>query len=148
MYLPWLLSALHLISLALGFGSCWMRAAALRSATQLADLKAVFRYDNLYGLATLLWISTGLWRAFGGQAKGTDYYLNSQLFWLKMGLFGLVFACELYPMVMLIKWRKQSKKGIAVDFAHAPKMANLSYLELVGLLLMVFIATAMARGMG
>lgn len=148
MQLNWILASLHLIALALGFSTCWLRANALKTAEHSKDLKAVFRYDNLYGIATLIWIGTGLWRLFGNTDKESDYYLNNQAFLLKMGLFVIVFLLELKPMITLIRWRIELKRGQEPDMASTKQLATLTYAELGGFILMVMAATAMARGMG
>ena len=44
----------------------------------------------MWGVAALLWLVTGLLRAFGGLEKGTQFYLTSNLFWVKMTLFGII----------------------------------------------------------
>jgi putative membrane protein len=146
MSLSWLIGSLHVLTLGIGFGACWMRARTLRNVKTRGDLGEVFYADNLYGTATLLWIGTGLWRAFGGLEKGTDHYLQSTAFGLKMTAFGLVFLLELYPMIKLIRWRIDLKKGREPDVARTALMAKLTYAELAGLAIMVMLATAMARG--
>jgi len=118
----------------------------LSTAKKPGDLGDVFFADNLYGIAILLWIGTGLWRAFGGLEKGTVHYLQSTAFWLKMTAFGLVFLLELYPMIKLFRWRIDLKKGREPDVARTALMARLTYAELAGLAIMVLLATAMARG--
>ncbi|MGE0770402.1 MAG: DUF2214 family protein [Cyclobacteriaceae bacterium] len=147
MDLGWLLAALHLTTLGIGFGFCWMRGYALRNLISTSGLKPVFFADNLYGIAALLWITTGLLRAFGGYAKGSEYYLSSAAFWVKMGLFGMVFLLELIPMVTLIKWRIQEKKGQAIDLSSAHRLGAVSYIEVLLLAAIVFVAAGMARGM-
>lgn len=142
-----LLAALHLITLGIGFGFCWMRGYALRNLLATAGTRPVFFADNLYGIAALLWIVTGLLRVFGNYAKGSEYYLASHAFWAKMGLFLLVFGLELYPMVTLIKWRIQEKKGTPIDFSSAGKMGLISYFQVAIMAIIVLVATAMARGM-
>ncbi len=62
-----LFSALHLLTLALGLGGVWARGRALRRG----DLPAAFAADAAWGIAALLWLATGLARAFGGLEKGT-----------------------------------------------------------------------------
>jgi putative membrane protein len=71
---------------------------------------------------------------------------NPWFLW-KMGLFGLVFLLELYPMVLLIQWRRSLKRVGVIDLGQAPVLAWLTLLELPFLLIMVFLATAMARGL-
>lgn len=147
MTISWLLAALHLITLGFGYGFCWMRAYALRNLLATSGTRPVFFADNLYGVAALLWIATGLLRAFGGYAKGTEYYLESNAFWIKMGLFLIVFALEIYPMITLIRWRMLERKGEPIDFKPAPTLGLISYIEVVLLTAIVFVAVAMARGM-
>jgi len=96
----------------------------------------------------LLWIITGLWRAFGGLEKGGDYYLHSKTFIAKMALFLLIFIIEIKSMVTLIKWRIKKRKNETIDFSSAPVLARLSHIELGLITIIVFLAVAMARGIG
>jgi putative membrane protein len=111
-------------------------------------LNEVFKIDNLWGLAALLWIATGLWRAFGGLGKGSHYYLHSNIFIAKMALFLLVFIIEIKPMVTLIRWRIRKRKNETIDFSSGRLLSRLSYIELGLIIIIVFLATAMARGIG
>jgi putative membrane protein len=147
MTLAHIIAALHLITLGIGYGFAWMRARQLAQVESTNDLNAVFFADNMYGLAALLWIGTGLWRAFGGLEKGTDYYLESNAFWIKMTLFGILFLLEIYPMVTLIKWRIKLKKGEEFSLAPTRLLSALTYAEVILLTAMVFTAVMMARGM-
>lgn len=144
---PYLLAVFHLLTLALGASSAWMRASALKKIRDKSGLDAVFFADGLWGLSALLWIVTGLWRAFGGLEKGSDYYLGSTAFQLKMALFILIFILELRPMITLIKWRAMNKRGEEIDFSKAPALAKVTYIELLLLIPIVFFAVAMSRGM-
>lgn len=147
MDLRYTLAVLHLLPLAIGLAAVYARARALRRTTDTNDLKAVFLADNWYGVAALLWLTTGLWRAFGGLEKGTSYYVESPWFLAKMGLFGLVFLFELWPMFTLVRWRKDLRKGRVPRLSQAPLLALLSLAQLPPLILMVAMASAMARGM-
>ena len=99
-------------------------------------------------MAALLWIVTGLIRAFGGFEKGTAYYLSNHLFWAKMGLLGAILILGLGPMVGLIRWRRQLRRGEAPDTSPAGRYARISYAQAVLVVLMVVAATGMARGVG
>lgn len=144
--LRFLLACMHLIALAIGIAAVYARGRALRRTTSAADLLDVFHADNWYGIAALIWIGSGLWRAFGGVEKGTEYYLSSHWFMGKMGLFALVLALELIPMITLIRWRMAFKKNGAIALEKARPLARLSFAQLPLLVLMVLMAAAMARG--
>lgn len=146
--LSWTLAALHLLALALGAGGVWARALALRQNPRPDQLRWVFYADNAWGLAALLWLATGLWRAFGGVEKGTDYYLGNWLFLTKMALFVLIFALEISPMVTFVRWRIQVGKGETPNTSPALRFARTSFIQGILLVLMVLAATGMARGWG
>jgi len=148
MTLAWLLATLHLVALGIGLGAVVTRARALRGTLDTAGLRRVFRADSLWGLAFLLWLVTGLWRLFGGIDKGTGYYMQQPMFHAKMGLLIVILILELWPMVTLIRWRAALARGQTVAPARAAALARISSAQAVLLILMVFAATAMARGIG
>ena len=137
----------HLLALTIGIAALYGRWRALRNVNGNADLAAVFHADNWYGIAVVIWLVTGLARAFAGLEKGTEYYLGSHWFIGKMGLFTIVFLLELYPMITLIRWRRALKKGGEVDLGKAPMLARFTLAELPLLILIVCMAVAMARAL-
>ncbi|HSJ13023.1 MAG TPA: DUF2214 family protein [Longimicrobiales bacterium] len=147
MVLRWILAALHLLALGIGFGAVVARAGALRG--DLArDLGRVFRADNAWAAAAALWIATGLLRAFAGFEKGTAYYVGNVWFWHKMALLGIVLALEVVPLVTLIRWRLAARRGLAIDLGRARLLARISIAQAVLVVAMVFLASGMARGFG
>jgi putative membrane protein len=146
MLLRYLIATLHLLILAIGIAAVYGRWRALRDLRTVDGLVSVFHADNWYGIAAVGWVITGLWRAFGGLEKGSEHYLESHWFLGKMGLFGIVFLLELYPMITLIRWRLARKRGSTIAIGVAPVLASLTFLQLPLLVLMVFMATALARG--
>ena len=80
MMLRWLIASLHLLALAIGFAAIWMRADAFGRRLDADGLRRLFRADAFWGVAALLWLATGIWRAFGGLEKGTSYYLHDHFF--------------------------------------------------------------------
>jgi putative membrane protein len=144
----WLAASLHLLALGIGLGAVWARGQALRSPPSRDEFRRVFLADNLWGLAALLWISTGLWRLLGGLEKGTGYYLQNHVFYAKMGFLALILLLEIGPMVTLIKWRRIVAQGEMPDTSRAPRLAGISFVQAGLVVLMVFAATAMARGIG
>jgi putative membrane protein len=142
------IAALHLLALGIGLGAIVARARALRAPLDASRLSGVFLADTLWGLAALLWITTGLWRAFGGLEKGSAFYLGSTAFWVKMTLLGLILLLEVWPMVTLIRWRIAHARGGLVDLHPAPALMRISVAQTILVVAMVFVATAMARGLG
>ena len=146
--LRWLVASLHLIALGIGLGAIFARARGLRTVRQRPRLRTILLADNYWGVAALLWLVTGVWRAFGGLEKGTSYYLHHPLFHAKLGLFVLVLLLEIRPMITLMQWRSAARRGEPVSLARAPGMARVSYLEAFIVVLIVFLAVAIARGLG
>jgi putative membrane protein len=143
-----LLASIHLLALGVGLGAVWARGRALRSQLDAAGLRRVFYADTWWGVAALLWIGTGLGRLLSSVEKGTAYYLHNHLFWGKMGCFVLILLLELTPMAALIRWRTQVGRGQQPDTRAAARLARISVLQAALVVLVVLLATAMARGVG
>jgi len=141
-------SALHVLALALGLPAVYLRGRALRAPLDGAGLRRLFAADNVWGMAAVLWLVTGLLRAFGGLEKGTAFYLNSWAFWLKMALFALILAIEIRPMVTFIRWRAELRRGQTPDTSVARGLYLVNHMEMGLIVLMVFVAAFMARGFG
>jgi putative membrane protein len=144
----WLFASLHLLGLGIGLGAVWVRARALRAPLDAAGLRRVFQADTWWGIAAVIWISTGLVRVIGGLEKATDYYLRNHVFWGKMALLLVILLLEIGPAVTLVRWRGQVARAVQPDTAPAGRFARISYVQAVLVLLMVLAATAMARGIG
>jgi len=145
----WLLAATHLLALAIGSGGIWARTVALRSdPMDEAAIRRALRADTFWGIAALLWLSTGLLRLLGGYDKGTQYYIGNDLFLIKMALFLLVVAMEVRPAITLVRWRLALRRGRPVDVTVAPKLARISMIQAHILVVMIYLAAAMARGVG
>lgn len=143
-----IVSALHVLALGIGLPSIFLRGRALQGPLDAQGLRRLFAADNVWGAAAVLWVVTGLLRAFAGLEKGTEFYLHSTLFWVKMVLFALILALEVRPMATLIRWRIQLGRGELPDTARAGTLYTLSHLEMALVVLMAFVAAFMARGFG
>jgi putative membrane protein len=148
MTLRLLLAGLHLLGLGIGLGSVWARGRALTSRLDAADLRSVFLADTFWGVAAGLWIGTGLWRLLAGLEKDTSYYFHNHLFLGKMALLAIILALEIWPMVTLIGWRRRVARGEQPDTSAAPLLAHISFAQAGIVVVMVFLAAAMARGYG
>jgi len=146
--LRWSVAAIHLLALGIGLGAVWARRRALLGALDAPGLSRIFTADNWWAVSALLWITTGVARAFGGLDKGTAYYVHNDLFLAKMACFALIFALEIRPIVTLIRWRNAARRGQSVDTRAAPALARISAVQTALVILMVLLATGMARGFG
>jgi putative membrane protein len=143
-----IVSALHVLALAIGLPAVVLRGRALKAPLDAAGLRRLLAADSAWGFAALLWIATGLLRAFGGLDKGAQFYLSSHLFWGKLGLFALVLALEVWPMVTFIRWRVQLRRGQVPDTSRARALYVLNHIEMGLVVVIVFVASFMARGFG
>jgi putative membrane protein len=143
-----IVAALHYLALALGLPSVFLRGRALKGPLDRDGLRRLFAADTAWGVAAGLWLVTGLLRAFGGLEKGSAFYLASRLFWLKLALFALVVGLEAWPMVTLIRWRRAVRGGGAPDTSLARTLFHLNHVELALVVVIVFVASFMARGFG
>jgi len=143
-----IVSALHVLALAIGLPSVFFRGRALKGPLDAEGLRRLFAADNAWGGAAVLWIGTGLLRAFGGLEKGAHFYLHSRLFWAKVALFATVLALEAWPMVTFIRWRIQRGRGQAPDTSSAAVFSVLNHVQMSLVVVIVFVASFMARGFG
>jgi putative membrane protein len=148
MVASWLLAAVHLLAFGYALASILRRSRGLRRCTTMEDLPAVFSADNGWGISALVLIVTGLMRAFGGFGKGAGYYLHEPLFYLKMGALIVILALEVAPVRTLLRWRLAYRRGDVPDLTGAPKYSRISALQAVLVVVMVFAASGMARGIG
>src|SRR5688572_22008157 len=109
------LAATHLLALGIGLGAVLTRGTVLRGKLDAAAVGLAMRYDMLWGISALLWITTGVWRYLGSAEKATSYYNSNHLFLTKMGCLLLILILELKPMRTLGGWRKKLAAGGKVD---------------------------------
>jgi putative membrane protein len=147
MLTQWMLAAVHLLALVIGFWAVLSRGTAFRRlADRVGEARSVLIADNLWGICAVILLLSGGVRAFGGYEKGADYYLHQPLFHLKMTFFVLILLLEIAPMVTLIKWRIALGRKTALDTGRVKLFARISHIEALLMLLMVVAATGMARG--
>ena len=141
-------AAFHFLALGIGLPSIYLRGRALKGRLDAEGLRRLFMADNVWGAAAALWIATGLLRAFAGLEKGTAFYMASRLFWVKLDLFLLIFVLEIWPMVTFIRWRRQVRSGQTPNTSRARTFYILTHAEMALVVIIVFVATFMARGFG
>src|SRR4051794_13300467 len=105
-----LLSAIHVLTLALGLGAVFARGRALVGTLDAAGWRRLLAADNVWGIAAALWIASGLARVFFG-GKEASFYWHNGFFWIKMALFAFVFVLEIAPMTTFIRVRAAQRRG-------------------------------------
>jgi len=137
------LSAVHVLAIALSLASAWARWRALR----VADVDRILAADNVWGISALLILGSGLGRLFGPVEKGLAWYLANPLFLHKMILFVAILVLEIWPMVTFIRWRIARARGGVPDLLRVPALARINAVQIALLILIPFVAAAMARGL-
>jgi putative membrane protein len=140
-----LLSAIHMLTLALGLGGIVARGRALASPLDEAGWRRLLAADNAWGAAAALWIASGLGRVFF-EGKETAFYWRNGFFWMKLALFGLVFALELAPMLTFIRVRAARRRGAALPNFSVATYRRINTAEMGLVVAIVFVAAFMARG--
>jgi len=145
MFVAALFSALHVLTLALGAGALFARGRALSGSLDEAGWKRLLAADNAWGIAALLWITTGLARVFFG-GKEPAFYWRNGFFWIKLSLFALIFLLELTPMITFIRVRGARRRGLPAPLFPQDAYRRINTLEGMLLIAIVFSASFMARG--
>jgi putative membrane protein len=140
-----LLSAVHLLTLAIGLAAVFIRGRALARPLDDAGWQRLLAADNVWGIAAGLWIASGLARVFFG-GKEPGFYWHNGFFWVKLALFGLVFALEWTPMTTFIRVRIARRLGTALPAFSTEVYHRINSAELVLVVTIVFVAAFMARG--
>jgi putative membrane protein len=145
MILGALLSAIHVLTLALGLGAVFARGRALAGRLDEAGWKHLLAADNAWGVAAALWIASGLGRLFWG-GKELTFYTHNGLFWTKLALFGVIFALEMKPMMTFIRVRSVRQRGSALPSIPLETLKRINAAEFRLVIVIVVVAAFMARG--
>ncbi|OLP17889.1 hypothetical protein BST81_12580 [Leptolyngbya sp. 'hensonii'] len=138
---------LHYLGFMLAFGALVVEGQTLKQNLSLEEAWRVVTADAVYGLSATMVLITGILRVlyFG---KGTEYYLSSSAFYIKVGIFVVVSLLSLYPTFSFVSWIRDLRHGQSPSL-ELPQTQRLSWMirgELVGLILIPLFAAAMARG--
>ncbi len=139
---------LHYLGFLVAFGALVVESQTLKQDLSVAEAWKVLVADAIYGLSATMVLITGILRViyFG---KGTDYYLGSPVFYIKIGLFILVSLLSLYPTFSFLSWIKglQDNKRPDLELSQVHLLSWLIRGELLGFTLIPLFAAILARGM-
>jgi len=122
---------------------------AYRKELSVGEARRIQRVDLVYGISAGLLIVIGLLRVYFFE-KGSNYYFHNHLFWMKMALFAIVGLLSIFPTVRFLKWNSALKANLApqIQDAEFKRVRLFLWLELAGIVLILFAAPMMARGLG
>lgn len=122
---------------------------AFRKGMTLEEARRIQRVDLAYGISAGLLLVVGLLRVFLFE-KGLNFYLNNPFFWVKMGAFVLVALISIDPTIRYLRWNRTLKGGRppVVSEAEYNRTRRLLWLEVTGIVIILFAAPLMARGFG
>ena len=119
----------------------------MKTTLSWKELQRLQRIDNIYGLAAILIVVTGLlnWMVFG---KGFNYYANNAIFIIKISLYILVGLLSIYPTVLFIRFKKRNKveKPDQIEFEKGSMVRRVIIIELLIMTMIPFLAELMANG--
>jgi len=144
-----LMAALHHI-FAFTLTACLIyEFVAFRKGLTVAEARRIQRVDLVYGISAGLLIAVGLLRVFFFE-KGSNYYFHNYVFWTKMTLFVIVGLLSIYPTIRYIKWNPllAENKSPEVPEQEFKNIRLLLWLEIAAIILILFAAPMMARGIG
>ena len=122
---------------------------AYRKNMSIEEARRIQRVDVMFGISAGVVLIAGLLRVFFFE-KGVAFYTQSPMFWIKMGLFITVGLLSIYPTIRFINWNSFLSAGQSPEIPddEFKRVRLFLHLELVGIVLILFAAPAMARGVG
>lgn len=122
---------------------------AYRKGLTVEEARRIQCVDLVYGIAAGLVVVVGLLRVYFFE-KGSNYYFSNYVFWTKMALFTIVGLLSIYPTIRYIKWNPilAENKSPEIPEQEYRNIRLLLWLEMAGLVLILFAAPLMARGIG
>jgi len=122
---------------------------AFRKDLSLAEARRIQRMDIIYGISAGFLLIVGLLRVFYFE-KGAPYYAQNLFFWTKMIGFALAALLSVYPTIRFVSWNKFFRQNQApvVSEQDASRIKLVLRLELLAIVVILFSAAMMARGVG
>ena len=140
----------HYLALLLMTGSIMTERLTVKPAMSIEDEKLLGTADILTGVAGILLLVSGYYRATA-YGKGWDFYSHEPLFWLKLALLGIFGGLSLFPTITIIQRTVQIQQAGTIEpmsEALAARMKQVLNAELTALASIPLTASLMARGVG
>jgi putative membrane protein len=143
---PVVVAWIHYVGVMLMMASLLGEHLLLKQETTVGEARAVQHLDIIYGGSAALVLVTGVMRMY--LEKGTTYYLQSGPFHALLGVFVLAALISIYPTVVFLRWRADTRAGRGQQLAASQfkKLQMILRTEMALLLSAPFFATWMAHG--
>ena len=143
---PIIVAWMHYVSIMLMVASLLGEHLLLKPEMDVAQARTLQRLDIVYGASATIVLVTGLLRMF--LEKGPAYYNHHIAFHILFGLFVIAALLSIYPTMVFLRWRADTKAGKGQQLAAAQfrKIQIIVRVEMTLLLLAPFFATWMAHG--
>jgi putative membrane protein len=140
---------LHFLAVFGIFATIFLQWQTMSASPTLAEARRIQTSDRWYGILAGVVLIVGFLRVYHFE-KGKDFYIGNPFFYAKLTLFALVGLLSIYPTVRYLKWRAQTRQGLApvVSAEEYKRIALVLRIELVLLLATAVCASLMARGVG
>jgi putative membrane protein len=144
-----LFAFLHHIAAFVLFAAIVVEFVVIKDEFTIHTARRLLKTDAVVGMAAVAVLVVGILRVVFFE-KGTDYYLHSVPFMVKVSLFVLVALMSIFPTVQFMSWRAALKQGQrpVVDSVTLRKIRTVLHVELAGVVLLILMAALMARGIG
>jgi putative membrane protein len=122
---------------------------AYRKGLTVEEGRRIQRADLIYGISAGLLLVVGLLRVFFFE-KGPAFYSHNPFFWTKMIAFAIVGLLSIDPTIRYLRWNKILKENRIPEISDQEfkRTRLILSLEVTGLVIILFAAALMARGVG
>ena len=149
MYSSALMAFLHHVAAFTVVGALIAEVVLFKPPLTAVQARRIQRADQIFGASATALLIVGLLRVIYFE-KGAHYYFNNDFFLTKFSLFILAALISIYPTVLFISWNKALKQGevptLTPQAATRARMCMM--LEMTAILVILFCAPFMARGIG
>jgi len=144
-----LMAFLHHLAAFTLVGSLIYEHTTFRKDLSLVDARRIQRMDIVYGISAGFILVVGLLRVFYFE-KGVPFYAHNWFFWTKMAGFALAALLSIYPTIRFVSWNKSFARNQVPEISDQEfsRIRMTLRLELLAIVIILFSAAMMARGLG
>lgn len=116
-----------------------------RQTLSANEARNIQRIDLWYGVSSAVLVVAGILRVIYG-GKGYEFYTGNLLFWLKMALVVVIGILSISPTIRYIRWgHVVPDTTLTLPADEFRRIRRLLRIQLIGIVLILLIAPAMAR---